>query len=322
MVRREPRLRPRRGCRLDLQAAGPGPRCAGFLARCVGENLERALDRAAARGVAYHAGLADFAFVMQGWAADRSRSPEPRGSRKKYLAPAAKATRLPRSRCRSRRRLRRAGDVDHRAPRRRRLDAQWHQDLDLERGIAHFYVRVREGRRGHHGVRGRRRGPRCERSASRSWRLTRWPPSRLRNSRAVLLGEPGRASSWRWQSGHLSNHSPRQRSVSRAALFMRRSLEPVSARCSARPRRLPDDAGPSSPTWRPASTPRAACLQSRLDKGHKKRTRDARSGDGQDVRHRGRAAVIDDAVQICGGSAFLRGHPVERLYGSTGAAHL
>jgi len=190
MVRREPRLRPRR--RMPTRSAGGWSRTSAApdsWRAAFGENLDVRSIALLREVFAYHAGLATLPSVMQGWQrTDRAR--RGRGLRKVSRA-AARATRLPRSRCRSRRRLRRAGDVDHRAPRRRRLDAQWHQDLDLERRHRPLLRRVRR---------------RPTRASRRSWSTPRTsmqeahrdhgaspdgPPWRLQELESRAAGEPG-----------------------------------------------------------------------------------------------------------------------------------
>ena len=110
--------------------------------------------------------------------------------------------------------------------------------------------------------------------------------------------------------------------VAAAALgFARRALDEALRTCAraqdVRPdaRRLPDDAGEARrhgdrdrrrraarPTARPG---RATCRKQRV-------TREAAMA--KMFATEAAQQVIDDAVQICGGLASMRGHPVERLY--------
>jgi acyl-CoA dehydrogenase len=304
---------------------------AGFLRHCVAARYGGASERLDLRTLclmretlAYHDGLADFAFAMQGLgSAPLAPGRGARRQRERWLPRSRAARRSPRSRSPSRAPAptRRARDDGAGATAtaacstaRRRGSAT----AGSPTSTACSRARARRRRQGHLGVRraARRAG------LSIAERSTRWRRIRSRASRSTAARAGRRALGARGEGFKLAMRTLDvfRASVAAAALgFARRALdEPLAhakrARCSAAAGDLQltqaalGDLATASTARRSCYRARRGCATRRPD------AHDARGGDGEARRDRDRAQAPTARVQLHGGEGVRVGSVVERLY--------
>jgi len=290
--------------------------CAGFLARCVGENLDVRSIALLREVFAYHAALADFAFVMQGLGSGPIALAGAEGLKEKYLAPAASGDAIaafalsePDA----------GSDVQAMSTTARRAGGGWTlngtKTWISNGGIAHFYVVFAKADEGITAF----VVDAADVDASERIEIVAPHPMatvRLRNSKAVLLGEPGQGFKLA-----MRNLDIFRTTVAAAALgFSRRAFDEALAR--ARERKM---FGQALAEFQMTQA-KLADMATRIDAGALLAYRAGWKKDIKGERVTREAAmakmfateaaqqVVDDAVQICGGLGVMRGHPVERLY--------
>ena len=289
--------------------------CAGLLHHCVGEKLDVRSIALVREVLAYHAGLADFAFAMAGLSSLPISLAGTAEQKQRYLPKAAAgesigALALSEADAGS--------DVQALTTRARRSGGAW--ALDGEKtwisngGIAHFYVvfaRADEGISAFIAEAG-------EVDASERIDIVAPHPMakiRLRDAKAELLGEPGQGFKLAMRGLDLFRTT-----VAGAALgFARRALDEALARAKGRrmfgqalaefqmtQAKLADMA--TGIDAAALLTYRAAWTRDRNEKV----TREAAMAKMFATETAQR--VVDEAVQLCGGLGVMRGHPAERLY--------
>jgi alkylation response protein AidB-like acyl-CoA dehydrogenase len=290
--------------------------CAGFLRHCVSEAPDVRAIALLREVFAYHAGLADFAFAMQGLGSGPIVLAGDPALKKKYLPAAASGDAIaafalsePDA----------GSDVQALKTTATKKGDAWSLDGTKtwisNGGIADFYVvfAKAEERISAFVV------DAAEVDASERIEIVAPHPMstlKLKNSRATLLGEPGEGFKLA-----MRNLDIFRTTVGAAALgFSRRALDESLAR--ARERKM------FSQTLADFQMTQAklADMATRIDAGALLTYRSAWKKDVKAERVTREAAmakmfateaaqaVIDDAVQICGGLGVMRGHPVERLY--------
>ncbi|MGQ0547193.1 MAG: acyl-CoA dehydrogenase family protein [Betaproteobacteria bacterium] len=290
--------------------------CAGFLNVFSSENREVRSIAILREVFAYHAGLADFAFVMQGLGSGVIALAGTEEQKKKYLpktasgdAIAAFALSEPDA----------GSDVQAMSTTARKAGSAWVLDGTKtwisNGGIADYYVVFARAEEGISAF----VVDKDEVDAAERIDIVAPHPMavvRLRGSRGMLLGEAGQGFKLA-----LSNLDVFRTTVAAAALgFARRALQEALARSRERKMfgttladfqmtqaKLADmataiDAG-ALLTYRSAW--KKDCLQEKV-------TREAAMA--KMFATEAAQQVIDDAVQLCGGLGVMRGHPVERLY--------
>lgn len=299
-------------CRRLVQDLG----CAGFLRHSVGENPDVRSIALLREVFAYHAGLADFAFVMQGLGSGPIALAGSPALKDKYLKPAASGDAIaafalsePDA----------GSDVQAMKTAARRVGDAW--ELDGTKtwisngGIADFYVvfaKAEEGISAFVVDAG-------DLDASARIEIIAPHPMatlKLRKSKATLLGEAGQGFKLA-----MRNLDIFRTTVAGAALgFSRRALDESLSR--ARDRRMFNQTlGEFQLTQA-----KLADMATAIDAGALLTYRSAWVKDVKKTRVTREAAmakmftteaaqrVIDDAVQLCGGLGVMRGHPVEKLY--------
>jgi acyl-CoA dehydrogenase len=290
--------------------------CAGFLRHCVSETPDVRAIALLREVFAYHAGLADFAFVMQGLGSGPIALAGDAFLKKKYLPAAANGDAIaafalsePDA----------GSDVQALKTTATRKGDAWALDGTKtwisNGGIADFYVVFAKAdeRISAFVV------DAAEVDASERIEIVAPHPMstlKLKNSRGTLLGETGEGFKLA-----MRNLDVFRTTVGAAALgFSRRALAESLAR--ARERKM------FSQTLADFQMTQAklADMATRIDASALLVYRGAWA---KDVKNQGvtreaamakmfateaAQAVIDDAVQICGGLGVMRGHPVERLY--------
>jgi acyl-CoA dehydrogenase len=266
--------------------------------------------------LAYHAGLADFAFVMQGLGSGPIALAGDSSLKQKYLPKAASGDAIaafalsePDA----------GSDVQAMATTARRRGDAWvlsgTKTWISNGGIADFYVvfaKAEEGISAFVVDAG-------EVDASERIAIVAPHPMavvRLRDSKGILLGEPGQGFKLA-----MRNLDIFRTTVGAAALgFARRALHEALDR--ARNRRMFSQVLADFQM----TQAKLADMATRIDAGALLVYRSAWVKDVKNQRVTREAAmakmfateaaqaVIDDAVQICGGLGVMRGHPVERLY--------
>jgi acyl-CoA dehydrogenase len=290
--------------------------CAGYLHRCV-TDVPDVRSIALLREVfAYHAGLADFAFVMQGLGSGPIGLAGSEAQKKKYLpraaageAIAAFALSEPEA----------GSDAQALKTTARRAGAGWRLDGTKtwisNGGIADFYVVFARADEGISAFVVEAK----DLDASQRIEIVAPHPMatlKLADAPAELLGEPGQGFKIA-----LRNLDVFRTTVAAAALgFSRRALAEASARSRERKmfnQQLADFQ---------MTQAKLADMATAIDAGALLAYRAAWVKDVTKQRNTREAAmaklfateaaqqVIDDAVQICGGLGVMRGHPVERLY--------
>jgi acyl-CoA dehydrogenase len=299
-------------CRRLVQDLG----CAGFLSHCVGSAVDVRAVAVLREVLAYHAGLADFAFVMQGLGSGPIALAGTDEQKRTYLpktasgeAIAAFALSEPDA----------GSDVQAMTTAARRSAGAWLLDGTKtwisNGGIADYYVVFAKAEEGISAF----VVDKEEVDASQRIDIVAPHPMatvRLRGSKGILVGKEGEGFKLA-----MRNLDIFRTSVAAAALgFSRRALEESLHR--ARERRM---FGQALADFQMTQA-RLADMATRIDAGALLTYRSAWTKDHLQKRVTREAAmakmfstesaqqVIDDAVQLCGGLGVMRGHPVERLY--------
>jgi acyl-CoA dehydrogenase len=290
--------------------------CAGFLQHCVSETPDVRTIALLREIFAYHAGLADFSFVMQGLGSGPIALAGDSSLKKKYLPAAARGDAIaafalsePDA----------GSDVQALKTTATRKGDAWALDGTKtwisNGGIADFYVVfARADERISAFVVDAK-----EVDASERIEIVAPHPMavvRLKGSKGVLLGEAGEGFKLA-----MRNLDTFRTTVGAAALgFARRALDEALDR--ARNRRMFSQVLADFQM----TQAKLADMATRIDAGALLTYRSAWKKDVRGERITREAAmakmfateaaqaVIDDAVQICGGLGVMRGHPVERLY--------
>lgn len=299
-------------CRRLVQDLG----CAGYLHHCVSEAHDVRSIALLREVFAYHAGLADFAFVMQGLGTGSIALAGTDDQKKRFLdkaksgeAIAAFALSEPDA----------GSDVQSMKATARREGGGWVLDGTKtwisNGGIAHFYVTFAKADEGITAF----VVDAAEVDASERIDIVAPHPMatlKLRKARAELLGEPGQGFKLA-----MRNLDIFRTTVAGAALgFARRALDESLQRGKSRQmfnQHLSDFQ---------MTQAKLADMATSIEAGALLAYRAAWVRDTQKARITREAAmakmfateaaqkVIDDAVQICGGLGVMRGHPVEKLY--------
>ncbi|MDQ5847922.1 MAG: acyl-CoA dehydrogenase family protein [Pseudomonadota bacterium] len=299
-------------CRRLVQDLG----CAGYLNFCVNENPDVRSIALLREVFAYHAGLADFSFVMQGLGSGPIALAGDASLKSKYLKKAAAGDAIaafalsePDA----------GSDVQALTTIARRHGAQWTlngtKTWISNGGIADFYVVFAKADEGITAfvveAKDVDASERIEVVAPHPMAVVK-----LRDSRAVLLGEPGQGFKLA-----MRNLDIFRTTVAAAALgFARRALDEALERSKTRKM-----FGQSLADLQMTQA-KLADMATRIDAGALLTYRAGWKKDIKKERVTREAAmakmfateaaqqVIDDAVQLCGGLGVMRGHPVERLY--------
>jgi len=299
-------------CRRLVQDLG----CAGYLRYCAAESPDVRSVALLREVLAYHAGLADFAFVMQGLGSGPIAHAGDAALKKKYLARAASGEALaafalsePDA----------GSDVQALKTSAKRKGDGWALDGTKawisNGGIADFYVVFAKAEEGISAfvvdageVDARER---IDIVAPHPMAIVK-----LEESKGVLLGEPGQGFKLA-----MRNLDIFRTTVAGAALgFSRRALDESLKR--ARERKM---FGQTLADFQ-MSQAKLADMATKIDAGALLTYRSAwvkDVGKGKVTSESAMAKmfateaaqqVIDDAVQLCGGLGVMRGHPVEALY--------
>jgi len=290
--------------------------CAGYLNHAVTETHDVRSIALLREVFAYHAGLADFSFVMQGLGSGPIVLAGSDALRKQYLAPAAAGDKIaafalsePDA----------GSDVQAMTTRARRQGDAWVLDGTKtwisNGGIADFYVTFAKADEGITAF------VVDAKDVDASERIDIVAPHpmatvKFKNSRGELLGEAGAGFKLA-----MRNLDIFRTTVAGAALgFARRALDEALAQSKGRKmfgQTLAD---------LQFTQGKLADMATSIDAGALLAYRSAWVRDVKKTRVTREAAmakmfateaaqqVIDDAVQICGGLGVMRGHPVERLY--------
>lgn len=290
--------------------------CAGYLHHCATETHDVRSIALLREVFAYHSGLADFAFVMQGLGTGAISLAGTASQKKTYLqrarsgeAIAAFALSEPDA----------GSDVQALKTTAKRDGSGWVLDGTKtwisNGGIAHFYVTFAKAEEGITAF----IVDADQVDASERIDIVAPHPMatlKLRNARAQLLGEPGQGFKLA-----MRNLDVFRTTVAGAALgFARRALQEGLERSKGRNmfgRRLSDFQ---------MTQAKLADMATAIEAGALLAYRAAWLRDTQQARITREAAmakmfstesaqqVIDAAVQLCGGLGVMRGHPVEKLY--------
>jgi alkylation response protein AidB-like acyl-CoA dehydrogenase len=290
--------------------------CAGFLHHSVNENPDLRSIALLREVFAYHAGLADFSFVMQGLGSGPIGLAGTPGQKEKYLAPAARGEAIaafalsePDA----------GSDVQAMSTRARRDGKGWVLEgiktWISNGGIADFYVVFAKADEGISAF----IVDASELDASERIDIVAPHPMstlRLAGSKGQLLGEAGGGFKLA-----MRNLDVFRTSVAAAALgFARRAMDESIERSKNRKM-----FGQTLAEFQ-ITQAKLADMATSIDAGALLTYRSAWVRDVRKARVTREAAmakmyatesaqqVIDDAVQICGGLGVMRGHPVERLY--------
>jgi acyl-CoA dehydrogenase len=290
--------------------------CAGFLRHCVSEHPDVRSIAIVREVLAFHAGLADFAFVMQGLGSGPIGLAGDSSLKQKYLQKAASGDAIaafalsePDA----------GSDVQAMTTRAERRGGAWvlngTKTWISNGGIADFYVVFAKAEEGISAF------VVDAKDVDASERIDIVAPHpmavvKLKDSKAALLGEPGQGFKLA-----MRNLDIFRTTVGAAALgFSRRALEESLSR--SRQRKI---FGQALSEFQMTQA-KLADMATRIDAGALLVYRSAWKRDVKKERVTREAAmakmfateaaqgVIDDAVQICGGLGVTRGHPVERLY--------
>jgi alkylation response protein AidB-like acyl-CoA dehydrogenase len=290
--------------------------CAGYLRHCVSEKPDVRSIALLREVLAYHAGLADFSFVMQGLGSGPIALGGSDALKKQYLPKAANGDAIaafalsePDA----------GSDVQAMTTTARRNKDQWTLEgiktWISNGGIADFYVVFAKAEEGISAFVVDAK----EVDASERIEIVAPHPMsvvRLRSSKGTLLGEAGQGFKLA-----MRNLDIFRTTVAAAALgFSRRALDESLARARDRKmfgQALSDFQMTQAKLADMATRIEAGALLAyraawERDVGQKRITRQAAMA--KMFATEAAQAVIDDAVQICGGLGVTRGHPVERLY--------
>jgi alkylation response protein AidB-like acyl-CoA dehydrogenase len=299
-------------CRRLVQDLG----CAGYLRHCVTDKPDVRSIALLREVFAYHAGLADFSFVMQGLGSGPIGLAGSEALKKQYLPKAASGDAIaafalsePDA----------GSDVQAMRTVARRERDQWLLDGTKtwisNGGIADFYVVFAKAEEGISAF------VVDAKDVDASERIDIVAPHpmavvHLRSAHAYLLGEPGQGFKLA-----MRNLDIFRTTVGAAAIgFSRRALDEALLR--AKDRRM---FGQHLSDFQMTQA-KLADMATRVEAGALLVYRAAWERDTRQRRITREAAmakmfateaaqsVIDDAVQICGGLGVMRGHPVERLY--------
>ena len=290
--------------------------CAGYLRHCVSEKPDVRSIALVREVLAYHAGLADFSFVMQGLGSGPIALAGSDALKKQYLPKAANGDAIaafalsePDA----------GSDVQAMTTTARRQKDQWilegTKTWISNGGIADFYVVFAKAEEGISAFVVDAK----EVDASERIEIVAPHPMstvKLKGAKGSLLGEPGQGFKLA-----MRNLDIFRTTVAAAALgFSRRALDESLAR--ARDRKM---FGQALSDFQMTQA-KLADMATQIEAGALLTYRSAWTKDvkgGRGTREAAMAkmfateaaqAVIDDAVQICGGLGVMRGHPVERLY--------
>ena len=290
--------------------------CAGFLRHCVSETPEVRAIALMREVLAYHAGLADFSFAMQGLGSGPIMLAGSPALKEKYLPKAASGDAIaafalsePDA----------GSDVQALTTTAMRKGDAWllngTKTWISNGGIANFYVVFARSEEGISAF----VVDADELDASERIEIVAPHPMstlKLKDSRGTLLGEAGQGFKLA-----MRNLDIFRTTVGAAALgFARRALDEALDR--ARNRRM---FGQALSEFQMTQA-KLADMATRIEAGallvyrsawvrdvrHKRVTREAAMA--KMFATEAAQAIIDDAVQICGGLGVTRGHPVERLY--------
>ncbi|HZM33540.1 MAG TPA: acyl-CoA dehydrogenase family protein [Burkholderiales bacterium] len=299
-------------CRRLVQDLG----CAGFLAHCVGAQVEVRSVAILREVLAYHAGLADFSFVMQGLGSGPIALAGTEEQKKKYLprtasgeAIAAFALSEPDA----------GSDVQAMSTTATKAGSAWTLDGTKtwisNGGIADYYVVFAKADEGISAF----VVDKEEVDASERIDIVAPHPMavvRLRGSRGTLLGEAGQGFKLA-----MRNLDVFRTTVAGAALgFARRALDEALRRTRERKmfgQALADFQMTQAKLADMATAIEAGALltyRSAWKKDHLKERVTREAAMAKMFATEAAQRVIDDAVQLCGGLGVMRGHPVERLY--------
>ena len=299
-------------CRRLVQDLG----CAGYLRHCVSDKPDVRSIAVLREVFAYHAGLADFSFVMQGLGSGPIALAGSDALKKQYLPKAAAGDAIaafalsePEA----------GSDVQAMSTTAKRKGDAWVLDGTKtwisNGGIADFYVVFAKADEGISAFIVDAK----EVDASERIEIVAPHPMatlRLKGAKGIILGEPGQGFKLA-----MRNLDIFRTTVAAAALgFSRRALDESLAR--ARERRM---FGQALADFQMTQA-KLADMATQIDAGALLTYRSAWTKDVKSQRVTREAAmakmfateaaqtIIDDAVQICGGLGVMRGHPVERLY--------
>ena len=299
-------------CRRLVQDLG----CAGFLSHCVGAQVDVRSVAVLREVFAFHAGLADFSFAMQGLGSGPIALAGDDALKKKYLsrteagdAIAAFALSEPDA----------GSDVQAMTTTARKAGNGWVLDGTKtwisNGGIADYYVVFAKAAEGISAF----VVDAAEVDASQRIHIVAPHPMasvKLKGARGSLIGEPGQGFKLA-----MRNLDIFRTTVAAAALgFARRGLE--ESLLHTKKRRM---FGQALSEFQMTQA-KLADMATAIDAGALLTYRSAWVKDVKQARVTREAAmakmfatesaqqVIDDAVQLCGGLGVMRGHPVERLY--------
>ena len=299
-------------CRRLVQDLG----CAGYLRHCVSDQPDVRSIAVLREVFAYHAGLADFSFVMQGLGSGPIALAGSDALKKQYLPKAAAGEAIaafalsePDA----------GSDVQAISTAAKKKGDAWvlegTKTWISNGGIADFYVVFAKADQGLSAFVVDAK----EVDASERIEIVAPHPMatlQLNGSRGILLGEPGQGFKLA-----MRNLDIFRTTVAAAALgFSRRALDESLAR--SRERRM---FGQALADFQMTQA-KLADMATQIDAGALLAYRSAWTKDVKHQRVTREAAmakmfateaaqtIIDDAVQLCGGLGVKRGHPVERLY--------
>jgi acyl-CoA dehydrogenase len=290
--------------------------CAGFLRQCVTEKPDVRSIALMREVLAYHAGLADFSFVMQGLGSGPIALAGSEALKKQYLPKAASGDAIaafalsePDA----------GSDVQAMSTTAKKKADAWSLDGTKtwisNGGIADFYVVFAKAEQGISAFVVDAK----EVDASERIEIVAPHPMavvRLKGAKGILLGEAGQGFKLA-----MRNLDIFRTTVGAAAVgFSRRALDESLTR--AKERKM---FGQALADFQ-LTQAKLADMATQIDAGALLTYRSAWKKDIQAGRVTREAAmakmfateaaqsIIDDAVQICGGLGVMRGHPVERLY--------
>jgi acyl-CoA dehydrogenase len=290
--------------------------CAGYLSHCVTETPDVRSIAILREVFAYHAGLADFAFVMQGLGSGPIALAGSASLKERYLKKAASGDAIaafalsePDA----------GSDVQAMTTSARKQGEGWTLDgvktWISNGGIADFYVVFAKTEEGISAF----VVDAAEVDASERIEIVAPHPMatvKLKGAKGILLGEPGQGFKLA-----MRNLDIFRTTVAAAALgFSRRALAESITRSRTREmfgQKLADFQMTQAKLADMATSIEAGALLTyraawTRDKTERKVTREAAMA--KLFATEAAQQVIDDAVQICGGLGVMRGHPVEKLY--------